>query len=135
MLNNLKLYLKLFLIISLTVILFYSESRAAMVEGIVITPDGPLANARVFAYRDFSSLAAGSNSITSQPGEKTGQFKLELTPGKYYFIARGSQDDRKMYSYHGLNPVSIPEDYLWLPFFAVESSPLSYLKGPQGIGG
>jgi hypothetical protein len=40
-----------------------------------------------------------------------------------------------MFAYHGLNPVSITENYRWLPFFAVESDGPAYIAGPQGIGG
>jgi hypothetical protein len=135
MLNKLKLHIK-FTAISLFFFCFgYSNSFAAQVEGIVITPAGPLADSRVLAYPDFTSLASGADGIESEPGEKPGQFRLKLAPGKYYFIARGFENGNRMYSYHGLNPVSVPEDYLWLPFFAVKSSPPEYSTGPTGIGG
>jgi len=109
--------------------------RAATIEGIVLSTEGPLADSAVLAYPDFPSLVNDTNGLRSEPGEKTGQFHLELPPGNYYLIARGSLHGRKMFSYHGLNPVSISGDSLWLPFFVVESSDPSYSKGPQGIGG
>lgn len=110
-------------------------SLAAAVEGIVLSPAGPLAGATVRAYPDFLSLVDNSNSISSEPGEKAGQFKMELAPGTYYLVARGVLDGREMFGYHGLNPISIDEKYRWLPFFTVESSSVSYADGPQGIGG
>lgn len=135
MLNRLKLHIIFIALPLFFYCLGYSNSFAARVEGIVITPAGPLAESRVLAYPDFDFLASGANAIESEPGEKPGQFRMELTPGKYYFIACGSQDGNRMYSYHGLNPVAVTEDYLWLPFFAVQSSRSEYSAGPPGIGG
>jgi hypothetical protein len=135
MLNILKLHIKSIVITILLCSSGHSEALAALIEGIVLTPAGPLINAQVLAYPDFTSLASNSNGIESRPGEKPGQFRIELAPGKYFFIARGSENGNRMYSYHGLNPVTVPEDYLWLPFFAVESNSPKYLEGPPGIGG
>lgn len=133
--DKLKLLTK---VITISIFLCYfatHNSSAAQIEGIVITPAGPLADSQVLAYPDFSSLASGSNGIASRPGEKPGQFGLELEPGKYFFIARGSENGNRMYSYHGLNPVTVPEEYMWLPFFAVQSSLPEYSEGAAGIGG
>ncbi len=111
------------------------SAGAALVEGIVLSSEGPLKDSAVYAYPDFASLTSQTGGYRSKPGEKTGQFHLELPPGKYYLVARGTMQNRNMYAYHGLNPVDINEDTLWLPFFAVESDPAIYTKGPQGIGG
>jgi hypothetical protein len=135
MLNRLKLHIIFIALPLVFSCLGGSDSFAALVEGIVITTEEPLADSRVFAYPDFASLASKSNGIESRPGEKPGQFRIELAPGKYFFIARGYENGNRMYSYHGLNPVTVPEDYLWLPFFAVESNSPKYLEGPPGIGG
>ena len=133
--NKLKLLTKVITISIFLCSFATHNSSAAQIEGIVITPAGPLADSQVLAYPDFSSLASGSNGIASRPGEKPGQFSLELEPGKYFFIARGSENGNRMYSYHGLNPVTIPEEYMWLPFFAVQSSLPEYSEGAAGIGG
>jgi hypothetical protein len=135
MLNRLKLHIR-FIAISIFFFCFcIPDSFAGMIEGIVLTPAGPLADAQIVAYPDFASLASESNGIVSQPGEKPGQFQVELQPGKYYFIAHGFQGGNEMYSYHGLNPVTVAEDYLWLPFFAVESSVPVCSNGTTGVGG
>lgn len=117
--------------------LFPGHSRAvdALVEGIVLTSEGPLENATVTAYPDFESLAGKKDGRRSEPGDKAGQFRLNLPPGNYYLVAHGILHGRKLYAYHGLNPVTISEDSLWLPFFAVESSTPEFGEGPQGIGG
>jgi hypothetical protein len=133
--NNMKLQLKSLTLSTVFWCLCLSVGHTATIEGIVITPDGPLADSQVLAYPDFTSMASDLNSTASQPGPKPGQFQLELKPGKYYFIARGTQNNSRYYSYHGLNPLTVEEDYLWLPFFAVQSSLIEYSAGPTGIGG
>ena len=108
---------------------------AAQVEGIVLAPEGPLQDGVVYAYPDFSSLESNTGGLVSQPGEKPGQFHLDLAPGTYFFVARGSLNGEKMYAFHGLNPVSITDDFQWLPFFTVPSHKPTCRSGPQGIGG
>ena len=112
-----------------------AAAKAAEIEGIVLSSEGPLANFSVTAYPDFTSLADDRNGIEAEPDEKPGQFRLTLPRGSYYLVARGNLHGKNMFAYHGLNPVSISEDYRWLPFFAVESIDPAYQEGPQGIGG
>jgi hypothetical protein len=111
------------------------NADAARVEGIVMVEDGPLENAVVIAYPDFSSLSKDTGGIASKPGIKSGQFILELEPGTYFFIARGTLGGEKVFAYHGLNPVSVADDFQWLPFFAVQTYEPACRYGPQGIGG
>lgn len=134
---NLKIqpFLRTLIITALALVTVPAAARAAQVEGIVLSSEGPLANFAVTAYPDFTALADGRNGIRAEPGDKPGQFSLELPRGSYYLVARGSFHGKSMFAYHGLNPVSIDEDYRWLPFFAVESSNPAYKVGPQGIGG
>jgi len=107
----------------------------ANVNGIVIAKNGPLDKPQVEAYPDYYSLSHGLNAITSSPGEHPGQFKLRLRPGSYYLTARGSSNQQELFSYHGLNPISITEDDRWLPFFAVPAKEAVCSAGYQGIGG
>jgi hypothetical protein len=133
---NIKTFLQLLIYFSIiTLFPVIAQGKAALVEGIVLTAEGPLENAKVLAYPDYASLTAGINGYESVEGEKPGQFRLELPTGTYYLIAGGVLNGTKMFSYHGLNPVSISEEYRWLPFFAVESVSATYEDGPQGIGG
>ena len=127
-----------FPIIFLLVVLLFSSAatvQGARVEGIVLVPEGPLQDAVVYAYPDFSSIESNTGKLVSHPGEKAGQFSLELAPGTYFFIARGTSNGKEMFAYHGLNPVSITDDFHWLPFFAVQSHEPTCRTGPQGIGG
>ena len=134
---NLKIqtYLRILIFISFVLVPVPGTAKTAQVEGIVLSSEGPLANFSVSAYPDFTSLADDHNGIEAEPGEKPGQFRLKLPKGSYYLVARGSLHGKNMFAYHGLNPVSINEDYRWLPFFAVESAIPAYNDGPQGIGG
>jgi hypothetical protein len=47
-----------------------AQGKTAMIEGIVLSPDGPLENASVYAYPDYASLTAGINGYESVEGEK-----------------------------------------------------------------
>ena len=60
---------------------------AGRVEGIILAPEGPLQDGMVYAYPDFSSLESNTGNLVSQPGEKPGQFHLELAPGTYFFCS------------------------------------------------
>jgi len=104
-----------------------------VLEGVVFSHDGPVAESRVIAYPDFESLVRHEKSIESSSGEKGGQFKLKLAPGVYYLVATGEQDGRKLFSYHGLNPITVSDEYRWLPFFLTpEKEPVC--KEGQGTG-
>lgn len=109
--------------------------HAALVEGIVLSPKGPVADGSVAAYPDFPSLVADEKAIVSLAGEKPGEFRLELESGRYFLIARGTRDGRNLYAYHGRNPVIISETYRWLPFFVVEAKAVVTTKGLPGIEG
>ncbi|MDX1775928.1 MAG: hypothetical protein R3297_05055 [Desulfobulbales bacterium] len=112
-----------------------AAGKSIMVGGIILAASGPLADSAVYAYPDFPSLARGINGIKSSPGEKEGQFLLEVEPGTYYLVAEGVRNGKKYFAYHGLNPVALNEDNLWLPFFVVEAIEPLVKEGPEGIGG
>lgn len=130
-----KPFLPFFLITALIFLAPPTGVESAEVEGIVLSRNGPLADFSVAAYPDFASLAGDSNGIKAVPGDKPGQFRLQLDPGSYYLAARGREGNKKFFAYHGLNPLTIDGTHRWLPFFAVESEETSYSSGPQGIGG
>lgn len=109
--------------------------HAGTVEGIVLSAAGPIADSTVFAYPDFAALAADRDAVPSEPGDKPGQFKLTLPPGRYFIVARGHENATAMYSYHGLNPILIGDEYRWLPFFAVPAEPADCSEGAPGISG
>ena len=107
----------------------------SLIEGIVFSTKGPIADAVVHAYPDVESLFNKKNGISSRPGEKPGQFKLSLPPGNYYLVAEGTVDDIAMFSYHGINPISITDQSHWIPFFALETPPVRFEPGTTGISG
>ena len=112
-----------------------NSSFGAVIEGVIFSPAGPIAKARVYAYPDHDSLQTGKNAKISLPGEKPGQYRLEIPIGKYFLEARGSVNDKEMYAYHGVNPVTIINEYNWIPFFTVPESVAECREGPQGISG
>jgi hypothetical protein len=92
---------------------------AATIEGVVFSSRGPVAGATVYAYPDYQALAENSQAIVSVPGEREGQYRLQLEPGRYYLLARAREDGRRLFSYHGVNPITLGDDYRWLPFLLV----------------
>jgi hypothetical protein len=106
-----------------------------LIEGVVFSTKGPIAGAVVHAYPDVESLLNKKNGTSSHPGEKPGQFKLSLPPGKYYLVAEGRVNDTAMSSYHGINPISITDQSRWIPFFAVDTPPVRFESGVTGISG
>jgi hypothetical protein len=105
------------------------------IEGIVFSTKGPIPGAVVHAYPDVESLLNKKNGRSSLSGEKPGQFRLTLPPGKYYLVAEGTVDDIAMFSYHGINPISITDESHWIPFFAVDTPPVRFESGVTGISG
>ena len=109
---------------------------AASLEGVIFSNSGPVPDSVVTAYPDYFSLINHEKGIKSGPGEKEGQFKIDLPPGVYYLIATGETNNRQLFSYHGVNPITISGEYNWLPFFLVEeSNPVCTSDQGQGIGG
>lgn len=123
-----------YFLLTLSLLLFAGPAFSSSVEGIVLSEQGALDNATVSAYTDYASLLKGTTPFTSVPGEKKGQFQLELPPGTYYFTAK-TQAPPLLFSYHGLNPITISETDRWIPFFAVPQQEKTCTDGFQGIGG
>jgi hypothetical protein len=94
-------------------------SSSAIVEGIVLSEKGPVADSRVYAYDTFKDMVNGEPSFVSVKGDKAGFFKLELPPGRYYFISKGNSAGRQYFSYHGANPIIVEDRNLWIPFMAL----------------
>lgn len=118
------------------IILSLPTAKGATLEGVIFSNSGPVAHSAVYAYPDYPSLVLEENGIKSGPGEKDGQYKLDLPTGTYYLVAKGQLSERQLYSYHGVNPITVTGEYNWLPFFLVEESrtECSAEQG-QGIGG
>lgn len=125
--------------LTLTVVLlltFCGTAKGGIIEGVVFSDNGPIISSRVFAYPDYQSLVVNKNFIKSDPGEKAGQYRIELPPGSYYLTATGELDGQQLFSYHGINPIITTDDYRWLPFFLARKNDPICKKGPeQGIKG
>lgn len=122
-------------VVFLLSVLIASAPHAGTIEGIVLTDKGPLPAAEVRAYRDYTDLQHRANAIISQTGAKPGQYKIELPPGKYYVTAEGQDQGKPLFSYHGLNPITITDSYQWIPFFALPNREVQCDAGYQGLGG
>lgn len=110
------------------------SAQATTIEGIVLTDQGPAVASSVLAYRSFDDLHRQTNAIVSSAGTKPGQYTLELAPGKYYLTAKG-QGSSPLFAYHGLNPVTITDNYQWIPFFVLPARQAQCEPGFQGVGG
>jgi hypothetical protein len=127
---------KVLLLTSLALGLICRPGHAAVIEGVIFSNSGPVADGTVYAYPDHRSMLEGINSVKSEPGEKAGQYKLELPVGTYYLTATGVLNGHQMFSYHGVNPITVSDGYYWLPFFMVKASePHCKDNRGQGIGG
>ena len=109
-------------------------SQATTIEGIVLEDKGPIA-ATVMAYPTFTDLHQQTNAIKSTQGKKPGQYTLELAPGKYYLTAESHHQGQPLFAYHGLNPITIGNDYQWIPFFILPAPAAQCEAGFQGLGG
>lgn len=136
---NMEMTNKFTIILALLALLLFCRGPvlAGTVEGVVFAGNGPVAASQVYAYPDYSSLVKKENYIKSSPGAKTGQYRLELPPGVYYLTATSAMADRpELFSYHGLNPITVTNDYRWLPFFMSETKEPVCVPGEgQGLSG
>lgn len=105
-------------------------SLAGTVEGVVFTETGPLKGATVLAYKSYEELAGGQEFSKSTPGSRDGQYSLTLPPGSYYLLARADINGRQFFSYHGVNPITVTDDYRWLPFILVPENKMSCQDNP-----
>lgn len=111
-------------------------AHAGVIEGVVFSEHGPVPEATVFAYSSYENLVANRASSKSEPGGKPGQYNLQLLPGSYYLMARAEQNNHHLFSYHGVNPIVVSDDYRWLPFLLVEETPATCVTDSrQGISG
>ncbi len=108
---------------------------ALQLEGVVLSEHGPVNDAVVTAYPDYTSLRNQQNGIHSTPGDKPGQYRISLPEGKYYFVASGSDQGTPLYGYHGLNPLRIDEEFRWVPMILLPKNKPQCESGYQGIGG
>ncbi len=111
-------------------------STAAVVEGVVLSPGGPIEHATVYAYRTLQDSVHGAPLYRSVEGEKPGFFRLELPPGSYFLTASGTSGGAEFFAFHGANPVTIDEEKLWLPFTATRKMKESFkdADSPQLTG-
>jgi hypothetical protein len=112
-----------------------AEVFALQLEGVVLSEKGPVVDAVVTAYPDYTSLRNQQNGFLSTPGEKPGQYRISVPQGKYYLVANGSDHTTPLYGYHGLNPIHVEEEYRWIPLIALPRNKARYEPGFQGVGG
>lgn len=103
----------------LLIFFFVTPLCSAVIEGVVLSENGPLNDSKVQAYISFQDIKKGIPAYVSAPGKKEGFFKIELPSGIYYLTASGRTGDKKYFSYHGANPVKVQNKNLWVPFMAV----------------
>nr|MBF0223630.1 carboxypeptidase regulatory-like domain-containing protein [Desulfobulbaceae bacterium] len=115
--------------------MFPVSAYGALVQGIILDENGPTSAVEVRAYKTYADLLHKRNATISHRGEKPGQYIINIPQGQYYFTAQGTGNNTPLYSYHGLNPIRVSDDDLWLPFFTVPQTKTTCTDGFQGIGG
>ena len=120
------------IIVFLPVFLFASLipdlSCAAKIEGRIFTESGPMKGAKVYAYRTYEDIKTTSAFAVSGAADELGQYKLQVTEGEYFLVARGSKDGKDFFSYLGGNPVNIGAGNVWISFLVNGSRPPVYSK-------
>src|SRR4030042_933647 len=86
------------------------------IEGRVFTETGPMKGARVYVYKSYDDINAGTPFLTSEPANEQGLYKFRLSAGNYYFTAKGNKDGKEFFAYHGNNPIKAETENLWLTF-------------------
>ncbi|RMF48478.1 MAG: hypothetical protein D6751_00160 [Deltaproteobacteria bacterium] len=93
----------------LLMLLLPVAAPAALVEGRVVTADGPAAGIRVTAHHDLSPRAPVAG--TTRTGAD-GRYRLELDPGNYALFA--ASDDGGQFGFSGRNPIRVAEGPVWI---------------------
>ncbi len=115
--------LQIILTAFLLLIIFHAATLySAVIEGIVLSEDGPLEDSKVYAYIKYRDIKNGAPDYVSGPGDKKGFYKIDLPAGTYYLTASGKGDEKKFFSYHGANPIRIEGRDLWVPLMAVHET-------------
>ena len=108
---------------------------SANLEGRIFNDKGPMKAARVEVYKSFEDFRSGTALLSSQGSDERGLFRLDLPEGTYYFVARGKEDGKEYFAYHGNNPQTIGKDGLWMILMANDIRPLVSTKGLSSIKG
>ncbi|NTW87863.1 MAG: carboxypeptidase regulatory-like domain-containing protein [Desulfobulbaceae bacterium] len=125
-----------FIFILYLITYFNNCAQAGIIEGVIFSEHGPVQDGRVFAYSNYDDLVNNHEISRSEPVNKTGQYILQLEPGNYYLIARAEENGLRLFSYHGVNPVTVSNDYRWLPFLLTEETSTHCTNATQqGISG
>lgn len=105
-------------------------------EGRIFTVNGILPGAKVMLYTSFNDIQDGQPFAVSNDADSSGVYRLKVPQGEYYVVARGEQDGKRYFAYHGNNPIRVEKDGLWITLqaFAVPEPPV-YTPGPTGIKG
>lgn len=92
----------------LLLLLIAQPVAAAQVSGKTAVNTKGVAGVQVLAYPLSATHLTGTPAATSAPTKADGQFRLELPPGDYYFLAKGEG----LFAYYGRNPVGVPAEGL-----------------------
>ncbi len=107
---------------------------AALVEGMVLSPEGRPAAATVCAWRDLDLSRQKAAACAATGG--AGIYRLEVDAGSYFLAARGGDEKNPLFAFHGANPVDISRGYHWIPFFLTRAKAASCRKANgSGVSG
>ncbi|MBI5142240.1 MAG: carboxypeptidase regulatory-like domain-containing protein [Nitrospirae bacterium] len=116
-------------------LLIPSAAHCGPVEGIVFSSSGPVENAIVEAYSDYSAFISKTGGFRAVGGDKPGEYRLKLPAGSYYLTASGYSGGLKHVAYHGANPVTISDAPAWIPLMALPATDAVCSDGREGVSG
>lgn len=113
----------------------YAGAAESKVAGRVLTEYSPIKDARVYVYGKYDDIKSGSHLFVFGPTGADGLYSSSVPQGSYYFVARGRQDGREFFAYHGGNPIKIGSEDTWITLLAQPLNAPVFSEGETGIKG
>lgn len=133
--SGIKALNKKFLFVVLLLLVIPSFSYSAIIEGRVFSADGPINGMVIDVYNDYGDLKTAKPFISSPPTDELGYYSFHVPEGEYYFTAKGRNDGKDFFAYHGKNPVKIEKNNIWLVLMANAVKPPDYSNGRTSVKG
>ena len=113
----------------------YAGGPETHIAGRVLTESSPIKSARVYVYKKYDDIQAGRHLYVSGPTSEDGLYSSRLPQGSYYFVARGWQDGKEFFAYHGNNPIKVGTEDTWVTMLANPFKAPFYTEGDSGLKG
>lgn len=105
------------------------------ISGRVLSEASPLKGSQVYVYKNYADIKAGKHIQVTEPTAADGFYRTALPHGKYYFVARGMQEGKEFFAYHGNNPVQVGSEDTWITLLANPLKAALVSEGTTGVKG